>query len=105
MSGFATSEEKKTDATTDLISMSMPARWAACLTMAWVFWRGWLIEVWYTNFSFLPSFARIPSDPFFQPAASRIWLALSTLYSHFMFLDETRDGALRKLAVVRPRRP
>ena len=24
----------------------MPAFWQACLTMAWFFWRGALIEVW-----------------------------------------------------------
>ena len=46
----------------------MPAFWQACLTIAWVFCRGWLIEVWKTNFSFLPSLARMPSAPFFQPA-------------------------------------
>ena len=46
MSGFATSEEKNTDAVTDLISTSIPAFWQACLTIAWVFCRGALIEVW-----------------------------------------------------------
>ena len=35
----AGSVPKKTEATTDLISMSIPALAAACLTMAWVFWR------------------------------------------------------------------
>jgi hypothetical protein len=46
VSGFATSDEKNTDAVTALTSISMPAFWQACLTIAWVFWRGWLIEVW-----------------------------------------------------------
>ena len=46
MSGLATSDEKYTDAVTDLSSISMPALAAACLTMAWVFWRGALMEVW-----------------------------------------------------------
>src|SRR5207249_5123125 len=45
MSGLAASEEKKTDAVTDFSSSSMPALAAACLTMAWVFWRGALIDV------------------------------------------------------------
>jgi hypothetical protein len=43
---LATSEEKYTEAVTDLSSTSMPAFWNACLTIAWVFWRGVLIEVW-----------------------------------------------------------
>ena len=46
MSGLAASEEKKTDAVTDFSSSSIPALAAACLTMAWVFWRGALIDVW-----------------------------------------------------------
>ena len=46
VSRLAGSDEKNTEATTDLISISMPALAAACLTMAWVFWRGALIEVW-----------------------------------------------------------
>ena len=46
MSGLAGSEEKKTEATTDLISISMPALAHACLTICWVFWRGALVEVW-----------------------------------------------------------
>src|SRR4029453_11639325 len=91
VSRLAGSDEKYTDATTDLISISMPALAAACLTMAWVFWREGLIEVWYTNFSFLPSLPRMPSEPFFHPAASRIWLALSTLYSNFVLLDTKRE--------------
>jgi hypothetical protein len=33
----------------------MPALWQACLTIACVFWRGALIEVWNTSFSFLLS--------------------------------------------------
>ena len=47
----------------------------------------------------------MPSAPFFQPAASRIWLALSTLNSHFVFFDANRAGALRKFAVAIPVRP
>ena len=77
MSQLAGSDAKNTDATTDFSSSSMPALAAACFTIACVFWRTALIEVWYTIFSFLPSFVRTPSDPFFQPAASRIWFALS----------------------------
>ena len=64
-----------------------------------------MIEVWYTILSFLPSLARIPSAPFFQPADSRIWLALSTLNSHFVFFEEKRAGAFRKFAVVIAVRP
>ena len=39
-------DEKNTDAVTDFSSRSMPALAQACLTIAWVFWRGALIEVW-----------------------------------------------------------
>ncbi len=46
VSGFPGSEEKYTDATTDFSSTSKPARVRACLTMAWVFCRGALTEVW-----------------------------------------------------------
>ncbi len=46
MSGFAGSDEKNTDAVTDFSSISIPALAAAALTIAWVFWRGALIEVW-----------------------------------------------------------
>src|SRR4051812_17341566 len=46
VSQLATSEEKNTDAVTAFTSMSMPAFWQACFTIAWVFWRGVLIEVW-----------------------------------------------------------
>ncbi len=63
----------------------MPALVQASLMMACVFWRGWLTEVWKTNLSLTLPLARMPSAPFFQPAASRIWLALSTLNSNFMF--------------------
>ena len=95
MSGLATSEEKKTDATTDFSSISIPALAAACLTIACSFCRSGLIEVWSTIFSRLPSLARMPSAPRFQPASSRIWLALSTLNSHRVFFDWKRLGALR----------
>src|SRR5215212_2434925 len=92
VSGLATSDEKNTDAVTDFSSTSMPAFWQACLTIAWVFWRGWLIEVWKTNFSFLPSFARTPSAPLVQPALSRTAFALSMLNSYFVVLDAKRSG-------------
>ena len=85
---MATSEEKKTDAVTDFSSMSMPAFWHACLTIAWVFWRGALIEVWYTNFSFLPSFARTPSGPRFQV----ITHLFSTAHNHHVRLKVGLDG-------------
>src|SRR6188474_1533138 len=77
VSGFATSLEKYTEATTLFSSTSMPAFWHACFTIAWHFWRGALIEVWKTNLSFLPPFSRMPSEPFFQPAFSRMSAALS----------------------------
>src|SRR6266404_9907009 len=105
MSGLAASEEKKTDAVTDFSSSSMPALAAACLTLAWVFWRGALIDVWETIFNFLSPLARIPSAPRFQPAASRTWFALSTLNSHRVFLDAYFGGELRKFAVAWPPRP
>ena len=63
-------------------SSSMPAFAHACLTMACTFWRTELIEVWNTQLAAcLPSFARTPSAPRFQPAASSSALALSTLNS------------------------
>ena len=43
---LAGSVEKYTAGTTDFSSISIPILAAACLTMAWVFWRGALIEVW-----------------------------------------------------------
>ena len=49
VSGLPGSVPKNTDATTDFSSISIPARAAACLTMAWVFWRTALIDVWYTT--------------------------------------------------------
>ena len=95
MSGLATSEEKNTEATTDFNSTSMPAFWQACLTMAWVFCRGPLIEVWYSSFSLLPSFSRMPSAPGFQPAASSSLAAFSMLNSHDVFLETNFSGPLR----------
>ena len=83
----------------------MPARAAACLRMAWVFWRGAFTDVWKTILSLRPSLARMPSPPRFQPAASSTWLALSTLNSQRMLGDRNRDGALRKFAEVWPCRP
>src|SRR5262249_2647465 len=95
VSRLAASEEKYADATTDLSSTSIPALAHACLTMACVFWRGALMEVWNRNLSRLPSLARMPSAPRFHPAASSTALALSTLNSHFVLVDRKRDGALR----------
>jgi hypothetical protein len=46
VSGLPASEEKKTEAVTDFSSTSMPAFAHACLTIAWFFWRGALIDVW-----------------------------------------------------------
>ena len=46
VSGFPGSLPKYTEATTDLSSISIPAFAAACFTMAWVFCRTGLIEVW-----------------------------------------------------------
>ena len=46
VSQLAGSDAKNTEATTDFISISMPALAAACFTMACVFWRTALIEVW-----------------------------------------------------------
>jgi hypothetical protein len=85
--------------------MSMPAFWQACLMIAWVFWRGWLIEVWKTHLSFLPSFSRMPSAPFFQPALSRTALALSMLNSYFVVFERNFSGLLMKFAVAWPVRP
>jgi hypothetical protein len=48
----------------------------------------------------LPSLALTPSPPFFHPAASRIWLAFSTLNSNLVFFDRKRGGLLRKFAVA-----
>ena len=59
----------------------MPAFWQACLTISWFFWRGALIEVWKTMCSFTPSFARMPSEPGFQPAVVQQLVALATLNS------------------------
>src|SRR5262249_39687845 len=105
VSGFPGSEEKNTEPTTDFSSTSKPARVMACLTMAWVFCRGALTEVWKRTFRRLPSLLRTPSAPRFHPAASRIWFALSGLNSHFVLVDRTRGGAFRKLAVAWPSRP
>ena len=73
----------------------MPARAAACFTIACVFCRSALADVWYSILSRLPSFVRIPSLARFQPAASRIWFAFSTLNSHRMFGERNRVGPFR----------
>src|SRR5205814_5041730 len=98
--GLPTSDEKNTDAVTDLSSMSMPAFWQACLMMACVFWRGALIEVWKTYLSCLPSFARMPSAPSFQPASSKILFALSISNLYFSLGDLNCEGWLTNLAVA-----
>jgi hypothetical protein len=83
----------------------MPAFWQACLMIAWVFWRGALIDVWNTNFSLVSPFARTPSEPRFQPAASSTLFAFSTLNSQRVFFELKRWGLFRKFAVARPVRP
>jgi hypothetical protein len=40
------SDEKNTEACTVFSSTSMPALAQACLTMAWIFWRTELMDVW-----------------------------------------------------------
>ena len=105
VSGLATSEEKYTDAVTLFNSRSMPARWHACFTIDWTFWRGALVEVWKTYLSFLPSLTRMPSAPRFHPAASRTWFALSTLNSHLVLGERKRAGWLSTLRVAIPVRP
>jgi hypothetical protein len=47
----------------------------------------------------------MPSEPRAQPAASRIWLALSMLNSNFRLLLRKRGGLFRKFAVATPVRP
>ena len=69
--GVGGSEEKNTDATTDLSSISMPGLGRRLLDDGLVFCRGALMEVWNRILSRLPSLARMPSAPRFQPAASR----------------------------------
>ena len=83
----------------------MPALWQACLIIAWVFWRGALIEVWKTNLSLFSSLLRMPSGPRFQPASSSSRFALSTLNSHVVFFDTKRSGLLRKFPVATAVRP
>ena len=63
------------------------------------------MEVWNTNFSFLPPFSRMPSEPLLQPAASKTWAALSGLNSNFVLGDTKRFGLFRKLDVAMPVRP
>ena len=70
----------------------MPAFCAACFTIACVFWRGWLIEVWKPSFSRLPSFTRTPSAPLTQPAFSRSAAALSGLNSYRVVFERKRSG-------------
>src|SRR6185437_9457356 len=55
VSGLAASELKKTEATTAFSSSSIPALAAACLTMACVFCRGPLVDVWNSILRRLPS--------------------------------------------------
>ena len=83
----------------------MPALVQASLMMAWHFWRGPLTDVWNTNFSFTSPLARMPSAPFFQPAASSTWLAFSMLNSYLVLGLRKRGGLFRKLAVTTAPRP
>jgi len=69
----------------------MPAFWQACLTMAWTFCRGALVEVWKRNLILRPAFSRTPPAP--VPAAwSRTALALSMLNSHRVFGERNWRG-------------
>src|SRR5262249_52514284 len=99
------SDEVNEDGTTDLSSISMPALAADCLITAWIFWADALVAVWKSILRRLPSRARTPSAPRFQPPASRSWLALSTFHSQRVFFDRKRWGGLMKLPVAWPRRP
>jgi hypothetical protein len=90
VSGLAVSDEKNTEPVTDFSSISIPALAAACLMIAWVFWRGALIEVWNSSLSRFPSLARMPSGPFFQPASSRSALALAGSNAKVVFLETKR---------------
>jgi len=63
--------------------------------IACVFCRAELMDVWKTSLRRLPSLARIPSAPRFQPAWSRAWLALSALNSHRVLGERNREGAFR----------
>jgi hypothetical protein len=105
VSGLAVSEEKNTDPTTDFSSTSMPAFWQACLTMAWVFCRGRIDRGLVDELQRLAVLGANAVAPFFQPAASRIWLAFSMLNSNLVFFDRKRSGLLRKFAVAKPVRP
>src|SRR6201996_3074110 len=105
VSGLVRSDEKNTEACPVFSSSSMPALPHACLTMACTFWRTELIEVWKTSFRRLPSLARTPSPPRFQPAASSSALALSTLNSDAIALLLYGAGLLSALAVAVAARP
>src|SRR6266851_4009688 len=87
VSRFAGSVEKYTAGTIDFSSSWIPIRAAACLTMAWVFWRGALIAVWNSIRRRLPSLVRMPSGPRLHPASSRTREAFSALNSQRVFLD------------------
>ena len=58
-------------------SMPICLKWAA--TSASVSWRVWRVVVHSSILALTPSFSRVPSAPGYQPAASRISLALSRL--------------------------
>ena len=102
---MAASEEKNTEPVTDFSSISMPALAAACLMIAWVFWRGALIEVWNSSFKRLPSLTRTPSEPLAQPASSRSALALAGSNAKRVPFETKRSGPLTVLAVGFPVRP
>src|SRR6266496_1954620 len=64
MSGLPGSLAKKTPASTDLISVSMPIFCQPSLTIACSFWRSELMEVWKTTFIRTPAgVTRMPSPP------------------------------------------
>ena len=95
VSALAGSVEKYTAGTIAFTSSSIPILAAACLTMAWVFWRGALIEVWKTMRRRLSPFARRPSPDRRHPASSSTFAAFSGLNSHRVFRDRNAGGALR----------
>src|SRR4051812_49080039 len=81
VSGLRSSHEKYTEATTPFRPRSKLASSEASLMIAWLFWRGALIEVWTTSLTCLPPCPRSPTAPFFQPPSAGSLFALSTLNS------------------------
>ena len=75
------------------------------MTICCVFCRGPLVEVWYSQRSCLPSLARMPSGPGFQPALSSTAIALSTLNSKRAVVERNAGGLMIRSAVVLPPLP